>query len=99
MRISLEELRMLKPFKVSHVLVSLNIRRLQSWSERMKDKIKIATCLLFLILVFGLPACAPKSTQTPPTTAAPEALSMLSAVLSEITGKVEIKQASQDAFT
>jgi len=65
----------------------------------MKDKIKIATCLLFLILVFGLPACAPKSTQTPPTTAAPEALSMLSAVLSEITGKVEIKQASQDAFT
>jgi hypothetical protein len=65
----------------------------------VKNEIKIAAGLLFLILASGFGACTPKTTQTSPTTEAPEKLSMLSAVLSEITGKVEIKQAGQVGFT
>jgi hypothetical protein len=65
----------------------------------MKTRNKIAIGLIFFILVNGAGACASKPTSTPPETAAPAQLSMLSAVLSEVTGKVEIKQAREDAFT
>ena len=66
--------------------------------KSMKNEIKTAACLILLILVSGLGACTPKSTQTQSTAVAPETLSMVSAVLSEITGKVEIKQVGQVGF-
>lgn len=80
----------------------------------MKNKIKNAFVSVFLGLIFTLNACTPKasladpvilaattapSTVASPVPATPVTQSALSATLSEITGKVEIKQAGQDSFT
>jgi hypothetical protein len=80
----------------------------------MKNKFKSYFVSVFLGLMLILSACAPKAsladspipaassvpaTVASPAPATPVTPSELSATLSEITGKVEIKQAAQDTFT
>lgn len=60
----------------------------------MKNKFKTVFVSAFLVLVVVSNACKLLSAPTVPATP-----SALSALLSEIRGKVEIKQAGQDAFT
>jgi hypothetical protein len=60
----------------------------------MKNKFKTVFVSAFLVLVVVSNACKLLSAPATPTTP-----SALSAILSEISGKVEIKPAGQDAFT
>ena len=66
----------------------------------MKNRHPIAFVSIFFVLVIALNACAPK----PESVASPAAVttatsSALSAMLSEITGKVETRQADQNVFS
>jgi|GEM_PF-952221 len=78
----------------------------------MKNRVPAALVLLFFILATAINACSPDPTPTPasqepgvtatskaPSATATTAPSLLSAILSEIAGKVEMKQAAETEFT